>query len=364
MFKFDVERWVPQFILRDKNGYALSRAIEAGVQMMNDTVKAAFRSAFDYDAMPEWRLDELAWETNCLYDYSADVEKKRRWIRNSVPLYRLYGTPAAIYQYLSGYFDDIDLEEYWEYAGEPFHFRVTVEGEWDPANEAWARHAIEVAKNVRSVLDGLRIGTKCRIGICAEGRMLARFTYPLTGAENWAGRWPEINILAVRDESGKMAAQAEATGRPLPYPMTGTRPEINTLGAMGEARAGFSGEAAGRKFGYPLTGKEARTGTVPEINTLGVLHEAKTAATAEATGRPLPYPMAGTRPEINTLGVLQEAKASITGEATGRALPYPMAGTQPEINTLGIPGENDIHAAQADDVYKPIYYKMCGEDEI
>lgn len=190
MIVFDIDKWVPQFLLQDKNGCALAKAIEAGVQMMNDTVKSAFHSAFDYDAMPEWRLDELAWETNCLYDYSADIETKRRWIRNAVPMYRLYGTPAAIYQYLGGYFDNVQLEEYWQYGGEPYHFRVTVEGGWDPSNELWARHAISVAKNVRSVMDGLRGGTECSAGFTADGQILCRIVYPLAGEESWAGLWP------------------------------------------------------------------------------------------------------------------------------------------------------------------------------
>ena len=37
MFTFDITKWVPRFLLNDKNGYALAKAIEAALQMMNDT---------------------------------------------------------------------------------------------------------------------------------------------------------------------------------------------------------------------------------------------------------------------------------------------------------------------------------------
>ncbi len=298
MFTFNAEKWVPKFILGDKNGYAIAKAIEAGLQKMNDVVEQGLKCISDYDTMPEWRLDEMAWETNCLYDYNASVETKREWIKNAIPLYRLFGTPQAVYKYLSGYFDGIELEENWNYDGDPYHFRVTVEGVWTPENEAWARRAIGASKNVRSVLDSLRIGCRCNIGITAEGAVLGRFAYPLTGAENWAGRWPQTNTLGVIDESARAGMEAAGTPWLFPYPMTGTTPEINTLGVLDNAEAGMSSEATAYPFGYPMTSEGVQAGTIPQENTLGVA------------------------------------------------------------------GENDIQAAQAEDTYARILYKMCGADEI
>ena len=59
MIKFDVTKNVPKFILRDKNGYAIAKAIEAGIQKMNDIVEEGVSYIEDTEAMPEWRLDEL-----------------------------------------------------------------------------------------------------------------------------------------------------------------------------------------------------------------------------------------------------------------------------------------------------------------
>lgn len=155
MFTFQCKQWVPQFLLNDKNGYAMAKAIEAAVQYMNDKIQEGLDCLTDYDSMPEWRLDELAWETNCIYDFTADVETKRLWIKNAGPYYRIYGTPSSIKKYMRSYsnFGEAAIEESWEYRGQPFHFRVIIQGDETPENEAWARKAIEQAKNVRSVLD-------------------------------------------------------------------------------------------------------------------------------------------------------------------------------------------------------------------
>ena len=273
MFQFDITRWVPRFLLNDKNGYALAKAIEAALQMMNDIIDDGVNIVIDYETMPEWRLDELAWETNCLYDYHADVETKRKWIINAIPYYRLYGTPQAIYKYIGSYFDNIEVEENWIYNGSPYHFRVLVEGVWNPNNEAWARKAIDKAKNVRSVLDSLAIGCKSYLALMAEGQVLAKFAYPLTGPSNYAGRWPQENYIGVLDTSGKMGAQGSAEGHIFPYTMAGTTPEINTLGVLNEGQAGVAGEAPGYLFGYPMTSENMNAGTVPQENMIGVVSE-------------------------------------------------------------------------------------------
>lgn len=155
MFELDITKWVPKFILADKNGYALAKAIEAGLQAANDIVSQGVDCITDVDAMPEWRLDEVAWEYNILYDYDADIATKRKWVSDAVQTYAIYGTPEIIIKYLSAAFDTAYLEEWWQYGGDPFHFRVTVAGEWTDENDAWAQKSIAKTKNVRSILDNI-----------------------------------------------------------------------------------------------------------------------------------------------------------------------------------------------------------------
>lgn len=338
MMTFDIRHLFPDFLLTDKNGYAMAKAIEKALTILCDTVQTGIDTVQNVEKMPEWRLDEMAWELGCLYDYNASIEVKRKWIRDATPLMAAYGTPRAVYNYLEGFFDTIELEESWQYSGDPYHFRVTVEGEWTPENEVWARKAIGMSKNVRSVLDSLRIGHRCFIGITAEGGVLTKFSYPLTGTEAYAGRWPQENTLGVLDETGRAGAMAEAVPFAYPYKMTGITPDINTLGVLEESRQGLASDATGHLFGYPMTGGDTRAGTIPQNNMLGALDE---------TGR-----------------------AGIGAEAVSRSFPYKMtgddtrAGTVPQANMLAAIEHPAIPSAQAEDTIAKILYKLCGQDEI
>ena len=143
----DIARLVPKFILADRNGYALAKALEAAMRIIDATVDQGIKCVTDVSAMPEWRLDEMAWEYACLYDNTAPVEVKRQWIRDAVPMYSIYGTKAGVIQYLRPYFESVELNETGNFA-----FEVSLFGDLSPENEAWARKAIALAKNVRSVL--------------------------------------------------------------------------------------------------------------------------------------------------------------------------------------------------------------------
>ena len=61
MINFSIHQLFPDFILEDKNGFAMAKAIEKMLQIMCDTVRNGVDTVKDVEKMPEWRLDELAW---------------------------------------------------------------------------------------------------------------------------------------------------------------------------------------------------------------------------------------------------------------------------------------------------------------
>lgn len=168
MIDFSIHQLFPDFILADKNGYAIAKAIEKALQIMCETVQTGKDVLKDVDKMPEWRLDEMAWETNCLYDYNSNIESKRYWIENAKRFDQRLGTAAAIKEYLEGSFSNVQIEEWWQYGGSPYHFRVSCSGDMTSAVETWARRAIARAQNVRSVLDGLTIYRENSIVLAAQ----------------------------------------------------------------------------------------------------------------------------------------------------------------------------------------------------
>lgn len=166
---FDIERLVPAFLLRDKNGYALSKAIETCFQRVAEATEQGIDIIQDPDKMPEWRLDEMAGELGCLYDYNGTLENKRLWIKNATQLYSTYGTPQAIRNFLEAVFQNVEIEEAWEYGGDPFHFQVTISGPSYSADAiAWAQKAIQAVKSTRSVLDLVTIDSSTEIIVNAD----------------------------------------------------------------------------------------------------------------------------------------------------------------------------------------------------
>lgn len=169
MIKFDISQLVPRFLMEDKNGYALAKAIETALRIMDETVEAGIRCISSIDDMPEWRLDEMAWEYACLYDYDGDIQSKRKWIKTAISNYRILGTAQFIVRYMESLFDEVWVEEGSAYEAEPFHFRVVATGEgWTGAKEAWVHKAALAAKNVRSIFDGVMIGSQREILISHE----------------------------------------------------------------------------------------------------------------------------------------------------------------------------------------------------
>lgn len=77
------------------------------------------------DQLDEQTLDEMAWELNIQwYDSTASIEAKRAVIRNSDLVYSKLGTRYAVEQIVRDYFRTGEVREWYEYGGEPHHFKV------------------------------------------------------------------------------------------------------------------------------------------------------------------------------------------------------------------------------------------------
>ena len=93
--KVNIFQIFPRFILEDTDGFAMCKALEAGLNYFLDKCNEGLKLVLDVDSMPEWRLDEMAWELNCLYDFQADVDIKREWIRNAYKNYLFISARAV-----------------------------------------------------------------------------------------------------------------------------------------------------------------------------------------------------------------------------------------------------------------------------
>ena len=108
------------------------------------------------DILDEKLIDYLAAQMHVdEYDDTADLEVKRQQVKQSFLLHRLKGTRYAVQRAVSTVYQSAKLEEWPEYSGNPYHFRVT--GITAPMNETKTINKlvrlINAYKNTRSWLD-------------------------------------------------------------------------------------------------------------------------------------------------------------------------------------------------------------------
>lgn len=117
-------------------------------------------------------VDELAWQYHVdFYDVAADITKKRELVRKAIARHRYKGTPAAVEEVCSAAFDTAEVVEWYEYGGEPYHFRVRMVQESIPDETAMAEmvKAVNSAKNTRSWLDSLVFCYRPKGTVCVAG---------------------------------------------------------------------------------------------------------------------------------------------------------------------------------------------------
>ena len=154
----DFIRLLPQFMNDDTANKGLAAGINALVPELSKSV--GLLSAWDrLNEIPESDLDGLAWELNVAwYDKTAPIATKRSLIRNSVAVHRTLGTKWAVESVVLSYFGDGYIEEWFEYDGEPGHFRVYSSNpslNAERLNEFIA--LLNKVKRASSVLDGVFI---------------------------------------------------------------------------------------------------------------------------------------------------------------------------------------------------------------
>lgn len=104
-------------------------------------------------------LPFLAWE--CDIDISGLGEASaRKVIRAAFNAMQYAGTVKSIIDVVEGFTPDARVEEWFDYAGAEFHFRVLIESlgtAYSAADLAWLESNVNKRKNVRSVLDSIQV---------------------------------------------------------------------------------------------------------------------------------------------------------------------------------------------------------------
>ena len=117
-------RLLPSFMRGDLAVQGLSSCVDKVIPDLSGSIELL--TTWDHiDELTEDELDALAWELNILwYDKGANLDTKRDLVKNSDKVYRHLGTKWAVENVIRSYFGDGYIREWFEYEGEPGHFRV------------------------------------------------------------------------------------------------------------------------------------------------------------------------------------------------------------------------------------------------
>lgn len=134
-------------------GYAIMKANQRALDLLEQSMVYA-----GIDRLPEKILDVLAIELRALYyEDDLDIEKKRNIIKNTLYLHSKAGTPEAVTQMIEYVFGGGVMAEWFEYGGEPYHFKVDTSAILtEDINEKFGK-LIRRVKNIRSHLDQIVI---------------------------------------------------------------------------------------------------------------------------------------------------------------------------------------------------------------
>ncbi|MDT3416182.1 phage tail P2-like protein [Brevibacillus aydinogluensis] len=119
---------LPESLKSDPDVVALAQAITPEIHEVSKAIPLIVLLA-TLDQQPEEVVDLLAWQFHVdFYEPDLPLEKKRALVREAFPWHRRKGTPWTVEQVVSIVFPGAKVAEWFEYGGEPYHFRVETEG--------------------------------------------------------------------------------------------------------------------------------------------------------------------------------------------------------------------------------------------
>lgn len=120
----DLVRLLPQFMREDGAAQGIGEVVSAFVREMS--AAADLLAGWDkLEQLPEEQLDEIAFELNLSwYDKAATASIKQNLIRDGIYMHSKLGTKWAVENIINTYFGSGFVREWFEYGGEPGHFRA------------------------------------------------------------------------------------------------------------------------------------------------------------------------------------------------------------------------------------------------
>jgi len=165
---------LPPNFKNDHKVIALSHAIQKLTQHLLDQIRKTAIYA-TIDEQPDEVIDLMAAElrTNHYYDQRLDIQTKRELVKNALSWHTYAGTPAAIEEMLSTVFGEGTIEEWFEYGGEPYNFKVHINGILRPGMFDDFEQLIKKVKNTRSRVEDVEAKRKAELDAHLAGTLFS-----------------------------------------------------------------------------------------------------------------------------------------------------------------------------------------------
>ena len=172
IYSVDFTRSLPTTLKDDPEINALGRAIAEQLQITARKIRQNIIYA-RIDELDEQTLDILAYDLHVdWYDHSYPIEVKRQTIKDSVKIHRRLGTKYAVETALGAVFPGTRVEEWFEYNGDPYTFRVIInatENGVTAAQQAAVLERVIFYKNLRSHLEAVRFKVEKKTAVHVVG---------------------------------------------------------------------------------------------------------------------------------------------------------------------------------------------------
>ena len=337
--------YLPETLKRDPKMKALAAAVTE--QMLG--VSAEIDNVLIYsriDELPEELIDILAFDMHVdWYDYSYPLAAKRDILKNSVKVHKKMGTKYAIEKGLSGLYPISEVEEWFEYEGQPHHFHIVCDVSSNRITASYREivNAVKMYKRLSSWLDEIVYQSRIYCTIMTHTDCFI-YKNPLTN-RLLAGTYPQRNRRGAQSGSC-IVVGTEAAGFIFLPPLAGTVPQRNVVFRHSDSRIDVkTALKANRYRNIPAGQKNA--GETPQRSHKGAAVETVIAAEAEKESFPYSVPEAGTAPDRNRRGKNSGETVTVEEAAEDFMFSMPQAGTAPERNTILCHSDTQIDAETA-----------------
>ena len=347
MYTVNFADYLPGALKQDPKIKAIAEAVTKEAL----TVSGEIENVLIYsriDELPEALIDILAYDMHVdWYDYSFPLKVKRDILKSSVKVHKKMGTKYAVEKALGALYPQSEVEEWYQYEGEPHHFHIVCDVTENRVTASFQEiiNAVMMYKRLSSHLD--EVVYQASVGIRVETHTdFFLYKNPATGSL-LAGTYPQRIRRGVQAGS-VIVVGTDAAGFIFLPTQAGTYPYRNTI--FRHTGAQIDVETALKAYGYRNTpAGRIRAGEEPQRSHRGAETGAGIETRTEAEGTPFSVPAAGTAPDRNT--VFQESGANIEAEGEAEGFPFFMqaAGTKPERNVVMSNSEAGIAAEEAAD---------------